>query len=77
MLIFMEITLINKYCMGLSDLVDTHSRISQNVALISWAVTVQLTSAFVFTYVESRFSHDMTRIIALSRPSDTNKKGLF
>ena len=89
MLIIMGITLIDKCHKGFSDLVGNPSRISQNEALISWAVTAQLTTAlfshiyctadniFVFTYVESRFSHDVTRITALSRRSDTNEKGPF
>ena len=60
MLIIMEITLINKCQKILLDLVDNPSRIFQNATLISWEVTAQLTSAFVFTYVETRYSHDLT-----------------
>ena len=77
MLIIMEITLIDKCHKGLSDLVDNPSRISQNAALISRSVTALLTITFVFTYVESRFSHNVTHIIALSRRPDTNEKCHF
>ena len=76
MLTLLDITLIDKCCNGLSDLVgNPESRMSQDAAhivakmraLITCSVTAQMISAFVFAYAKSMFSHDATLIIALTR----------
>ena len=63
-----EITLINKCCNGLSDLIkNPKSRISQDVAICSDNEgTDRLISGFVFAYAKSGFSHDVTHIMGLS-----------
>ena len=56
----------DRYRLEISDLErDCTIYVAKTKALISFAVTEKLICVFVFAYAKSRFSHDVTQIVAI------------